>query len=67
MYTLVHVDFTVGDMNYFTGHVVFGLVDECTSDTAVPLVRVDGPVLEEARLAVGPLGSGGKARKQRKL
>ena len=41
--------------------------DERASDTAVPLMRVEDAVLEEARLAVGPLVSGGKARKQREL
>lgn len=30
-------------------------------------MRVEDVVLEEARLAVGPLVSGGKARKQREL
>jgi hypothetical protein len=57
----------VGGVNDFTGHVVFGLVNELTSDGAGPFVRVDDAVLKEARLAVGPLGSGGKAYNQREL
>jgi hypothetical protein len=52
-------------MDDLVGYIAVVLGNELAADGAVPLVRMDDPVFEEARLAVRSEFSGGKSYEQR--